>query len=119
MTMKNSRDPHPIAFPMKFGKRFGKPGRRAVVVLAALVLSIGSAPPALATETGTAPQAAVGTLAVGSGPAGRDYATDVFGDPWDYSNGADLVLDAGPTMGLTAPSMSGGMAALWIGVGSS
>ena len=41
--------------------------------------------------------------------AGRDFATATFGDPWDYSNAADLVLDGGPALGLTRPSMSGGM----------
>ena len=40
--------------------------------------------------------------------AGRDYASTTFGDPWDYSNPSDLVLDAGPTLGLAGPAMSGG-----------
>jgi hypothetical protein len=40
--------------------------------------------------------------------AGRDYATTTFGDPWDYSNASDLVLDTGPALGLTRPSLSGG-----------
>jgi hypothetical protein len=60
--------------------------------------------------------------------AGSDYATTTFGDPWDYSNGADLVLDKGPQLGLTRPSISGGRAQfithkgyvspLWGGYGS-
>ena len=41
--------------------------------------------------------------------AGRDYASTIFADPWDYSNAADLVLDTGPTLGLTAPKISGGV----------
>jgi hypothetical protein len=41
--------------------------------------------------------------------AGRDYATTLFGDSWDYSNSPDLVLDNGPTLKLVRPSMSGGM----------
>jgi len=41
--------------------------------------------------------------------AGRDYASTAFGDPWDYSNSSDLVLDNGPTLKLTRLSMSGGM----------
>ena len=42
-------------------------------------------------------------------PAGHDYANTTFGDPWDYSNSSDLVLDNGPTLKLTRLSMSGGM----------
>src|SRR6478609_4374367 len=33
------------------------------------------------------------------GAAGRDYATDLFADPWDYSNGEDILLDdTGPAL---------------------
>ncbi|RIJ71411.1 hypothetical protein D1871_14010 [Nakamurella silvestris] len=36
-----------------------------------------------------------------NGPAGSDYATDVFNDPWDYNNIEDLVIFGG------APKFSG------------
>jgi len=62
----------------------------------------------------TAPGLGVSTASAASQPvsvlAGRDYATTTFGDPWDYSKGEDMVLDAGPTKGLIRPSISGGMA---------
>jgi hypothetical protein len=38
--------------------------------------------------------------------AGLDYATKTFGDPWDYNNVSDLILDTGPAWGLTQPSWS-------------
>lgn len=41
-------------------------------------------------------------------PAGSDYARATFGDPWDYGNAADLVLDKGPTLGVASLGMSGG-----------
>jgi hypothetical protein len=41
--------------------------------------------------------------------AAHDYASATFGDPWDYSNAADAVLDSGPTLGVSHPSMSGGV----------
>ena len=41
--------------------------------------------------------------------AGRDYARATFGDPWDYNNSSDLVLDNGPTLKLARPSMGNGM----------
>lgn len=37
-------------------------------------------------------------VAAGSDAAGHEYATDVFADPWDYSNVDDLLIDTGPTM---------------------
>jgi hypothetical protein len=40
--------------------------------------------------------------------AGSDYATTTFGDPWDYNNSADLVLDGGPALGMSGLVMSGG-----------
>jgi hypothetical protein len=82
--MRNSPEPRATAFSVRSGIRLRKPGRRSVVVLAALVLAIGSAPTALAARP--APEAAVAVPAAGVGGAGHDYATDVFADPWDYSN---------------------------------
>lgn len=35
-------------------------------------------------------------------PAG-DYATDVFGDPFDYRNPEDLLLDVGPNLNVSRP----------------
>ncbi|GAA1905717.1 hypothetical protein GCM10009814_38900 [Lapillicoccus jejuensis] len=41
--------------------------------------------------------------------AGRDYANDMFGDPWDYSNPSDLLTDAGPTQNATGSTMANGI----------
>ena len=76
-----------------------------LLLAAAAILTLSAAPPGRGLSAAFASTAAQPVTVL----AGRDYATTTFGDPWDYSNGADLVLDAGPTMGLTAPSMSGGM----------
>ena len=79
-------------------------------MLTVLLLSIGSAP--LASATGTmspAANRATEQLAA-SGAAGHDYATDIFADPWDYSNGADLLLDGGPAMSVASARISGGQA---------
>jgi hypothetical protein len=61
------------------------------LVAAALVL------PVVAAVSG-APAGLPAAVAAGSDAAGHDYATDVFADPWDYSNVDDLLLDTGPTM---------------------
>lgn len=66
---------------------------------AALVLSAVTGAPGLSVA------AAAQTATV---QAGRDYATATFADPWDYSNSSDLVLDAGPQLGLAGLAMSGG-----------
>ena len=37
-----------------------------------------------------------------------DFATERWGDAWDFSNGDDLLLDGGPTMGLRDAVIRGG-----------
>ncbi len=73
------------------------------------VLTLASAPSAFATPASASAgiasgaagmpsaESAAGAVAAASGAAGHDYATDVFGDPWDYSNTDDLLMDNGPT----------------------
>ena len=34
--------------------------------------------------------------------AGEDYAATAFGDPWDYANAEDVILDVGPAQGIDA-----------------
>lgn len=64
--------------------------------------------PAQSSATGIA--RAAGAPAT-PGAAGRDYATDTFADPWDYSNGDDLLLDdGGPAMKVSGASISAGAA---------
>lgn len=47
--------------------------------------------------------------------AGKDYATTVFGDPWDFSNPSDLLLDnRGPAYGLSRAVIGGGYATITI-----
>jgi len=82
--------------------------------VAALVLLIGSAP--IASATGVMSPAAVQATqqatgqAAASAPAGHDYASDVFADPWDYSNRDDLLLDGGPAMSVANAGIAGGQA---------
>ena len=59
----------------------------AVALLLPLVAAVAGAPSGLPAA-----------VAARSDAAGHDYATDVFADPWDYSNVDDLLLDTGPTM---------------------
>ena len=46
----------------------------------------------------------------GTWPAGPDYATDVLGDPWDFSNSEDIGLDPTETTGWSSFAVSGGLA---------
>src|SRR5471030_3143755 len=66
----------------------------------ALTLSAATGGPGLSVAAAATPPVTV--------PAGRDYATSTFADPWDYSDSADLVLDAGPALGVAGLAMSGG-----------
>jgi hypothetical protein len=72
--------------------------------LGALVLSCvvtaGTLGVALSAPAAAAPPTAA-TAAV-------DFATERWGDPWDFSNGEDLLLDGGPTMGLRDAAIRGG-----------
>lgn len=56
------------------------------------------------TSSGVAAAVTAGPLA-----AGRDYATDVFGDPWDYSDADDLLTDTGPTWAAPTARIAGGV----------
>ena len=79
--------------------------------IAALVLSAAVPAHGLRSAVASTPAQAVTVLApptVRTVQSGRDYASATFGDPWDYNNAADAVLDRGPALGLTSPSMSGG-----------
>lgn len=78
----------------------GSPGGVLASVAAPAPLAAPASPrtpslPGVATATGT--------------PAGNDYATDHFADPFDYNNASDLLLDAGPTMNAAPIGISGGM----------
>jgi hypothetical protein len=101
VTMTQGRPSRAKGFVMSRITRYRTIGLLAV----AATLTLSAVPPGQELSAAVASTAAQPVTVL----AGRDYATTTFADPWDYSNGADLVLDAGPTMGLTAPSMSGGM----------
>ena len=79
---------------------------RAIPLLlaAAATLTLSASPPGQGLSSAVASTAAQPVTVL----AGRDYASTTFRDPWDYNNPSDLVLDTGPTLGLTRPSMSGG-----------
>lgn len=65
-----------------------------------------------AASAGVGVAGAAATVAVAPGAAGRDYATDHFADPWDYSNSEDLLLDdTGPALKVSNPHFENGMVA--------
>ena len=69
-----------------------------------------AAAPAVSSPAGSAAvRSSSGTsaAAAASGAAGHDYATDVFADPWDYSNTDDLLLDSGGPAGSVANVSNG------------
>jgi hypothetical protein len=75
--------------------------RRSIVAALAAVLVIVTASTGSAAIRSGSPAAAAGlpaAVVAGSNAAGHDYATDVFADPWDYSNVDDLLVDTGPAM---------------------
>src|SRR6185436_11057504 len=43
-------------------------------------------------------------------PSGPDYATDVLGDPWDFSNPEDIGLDPQETIGWADFRVANGLA---------
>jgi hypothetical protein len=72
-----------------------------LALAAGATLTLTAAWPGAQTRAAAAPAAQ-------SVAAGRDFATSVFHDPWDYSNPSDVLLDVGPTQGLGHPAMSAG-----------
>jgi hypothetical protein len=73
--------------------------RRSIVAALAAVLVVSTASAGSAAIRSGSPAAGLPAAVVaGSNAAGHDYATDVFGDPWDYSNLSDLLVDTGPAM---------------------
>lgn len=58
----------------------------------------------------SAPATASGLLAYALNQPGEapDYATSTFSDPWDFSNPADIIMDKGPTSGVSNAVMRGG-----------
>ena len=68
-----------------------------------------AATPQASTPKAATPQAAAAAAVVPvTGPAGQDYATNTFADPWDYSNADDMILNFSGTQRTTALSMSNG-----------
>lgn len=65
-----------------------------------------SGPAAVAVGSAGTQRAA---LATATGPAGYDYATSAFGDPWDNSNQEDLTLNFSGTQKFSGLTMSGGV----------
>lgn len=74
----------------------------ALLVASSFALTLGAAMGGPALSPAAAATQPVTVL------AGRDFATATFADPWDYSNGPDLVLDSGPALGVAGLAMSGG-----------
>jgi hypothetical protein len=87
--------------------------RSRIALAVVVLLLLGSAPTAMAASGSESAASVVGRLAAAAaapGAAGRDYATDTFADPWDYSNTDDLLLDGGPAMNVTNTQNGVGMA---------
>ena len=63
---------------------------------------------ALALGTAVAVPAPASAQSSSTVTAAADYATEMFGDPWDFANTQDLLLDTGPTMKLEQPRITGG-----------
>ena len=97
----------------------GRARTALAIALALLASSLVTAPAfgaSAAPAAGPLSDQAVALAADTAGAAGHDYATDVFGDPWDYSNGEDMLLDpGGPTGGTANPSIGNGMATMRFG----
>ena len=89
--------------------------RLLLPVLTCVALAVGLAEPAVYGATpAPAPsqvpvQAAAAIAAPVTGPAGQDYATNTFADPWDYSNADDMILNFSGTQRMTDLTMAGGM----------
>ena len=88
---------------------------RTRIGLAVVLMVLVSADPISAAASSSLPSAAPPTAAAlavpGPAAAGHDYATDLFADPWDYSNSDDLLLDnSGPAMSLSSARIEGGTA---------
>jgi hypothetical protein len=69
---------------------------RARVLSACLLVLTGAL-----SLTGTTASAQTAATAV----ATADYATELFGDPWDFSNPEDLLLDGGLTLDAGGPTV--------------
>ena len=81
------------------------PARRVapVAVLLALVLLVTATTPALAQGLGA--PTVTGQHLRGEAP---DYATEVFGDAWDYTEASDVQTDDGPVINTSAIAVGGG-----------
>lgn len=76
-------------------------GRRLpLLVLSTFALSLALVLPSSAADL---------ALAQGEAVAAPDFATETYGDPWDFSNPQDALLDVGPTMALESPRIAGGL----------
>ena len=76
----------PFVIPMSAGSASGEPAAPATTAYSSAAIPAIAAP---AAESSTSVAAAARI----TGPAGADYAGDVFNDPWDYSNIDDLALN--------------------------
>lgn len=77
--------------------------RTRTAVAAAALAAVGVVAPL--TTTASAEQPTVPSGPVAEAP---DYASQVFADPWDFSNRDDLKTDLGPAGKLSAPSSASG-----------
>ena len=87
--------------------------RSGIASVGAVLILLGSALIAtMPAAAEPAPAANASASAAAPGAAGRDYATDVFADPWDYSNAEDIIFDNGLAIGVSNPSSGSGIASV-------
>jgi hypothetical protein len=79
---------------------------RALLLSCSLVAGLAGLTAPAASAAAPAPTAAAPTL---TATAAVDFATERWGDAWDFSNGDDLLLDTGPTMSLRDGAVRGGL----------
>ncbi|GGL84695.1 hypothetical protein [Nakamurella endophytica] len=70
--------------------------------------AVQAAPAVPAAQVAPVASAAAAVPSI-AGPAGRDYATEVFNDPWEYSNSDDMLINFSGTRRLSNQRYGGNM----------
>ena len=85
-----------------------RPAAQAAAVPAAVPAQAAAVPAAVPAQAAAPVRTAAAVAAPVIGPAGQDYATNTFADPWDYSNTDDLILNFSGTQKTSALTMAAG-----------
>src|ERR1700712_2478809 len=79
-----------------------------VVALTAATVSLGPLGAAAQPPAESVSMLSAAAVATVTGPSGADYATDTFGDPWDFSNTDDMILNFSGTVKTSGLGMANG-----------